>query len=407
MIRKLKIKFVVLSMTSLFILLTLLVTGMNVINYHSVVTEADEVLSLLSRNKGSFPDMGGGKGGLPPHMSPELPYESRYFSVLLNREEDIIHTETSRIVSVEVSTAIAYAQKIVEDGDSRGFIDKFRFVKYSDGNDIRITFLDWGRQMDAFWNFLFVSCSMAFLGFIIVFLVIVFFSEKIIRPMAESYEKQKRFITDAGHEMKTPLTIINANVDVLEMDLGQNECLEDIKQETKRLTDLTNDLVCLARMEEGENTLQMIEFPVSEVVQETAEAFRILAQAQNKEFVCKIQPMLSMKGNSRAIQQLISILMDNALKYSPEGGKVALHMEKQNKMIYLSVCNTTEMAVNNENLKKIFDRFYRIDSSRNSETGGHGIGLSIAKAIVTRHNGKIYATKSEDNFFRINVTLPM
>lgn len=408
MIRKLKLKFVVLAMTALFCLLAVIVAGMNVINYNSVVREADMILSVLSQNRGTFPEFGGEFGRpLPNNMSPEVPYESRYFSVSLNESGDIVNTETSRIASVDENTAIEYAKTVSNRNKTQGFIDEYRYVLRSEPNGIRIVFLDCGRTLGSFYNFLTASIAMAFLGFIIVFVVIFICSGKIIKPIAESYEKQKRFITDAGHEIKTPLTIINANVDILEMELGENESLTDIQQQTKRLASLTNDLVMLARMEESENTLQKIEFPVSDVVMEIAKPFQTLALQQGKELVCNIQPMLTLNGNDKAIEQLVSIFMDNALKYSPEGGSISLDLVKQNKTIYLSVFNTTETEIRQNQLNQIFDRFYRIDSSRNSETGGHGIGLSVAKAIVSAHGGKIEAWSRDGHSFQISASFPI
>lgn len=407
MIKKLRLKFILLSMSSLFALLLAMIVGMNLINYRSIVGEADEVLALLSQNKGSFPDFRGKKENRMPHgMSPELPYESRFFSVLLDKVGNIIQIETSRIASVDFDTAAQYGQSAWASNGSRGFIEKFRYaITYENGN-ARITFLHCGRKLESFQNFLLASCGMALSGFVIVFFVICFFADRIIRPIAESYEKQRRFITDAGHEIKTPLTIIHANADVLEMDLGENECLADIQQQTRRLTSLTNDLVLLARMEESQETLDKIDFPVSEVVAEAALAFRTPAAQQGKEFTCEVQPMVSMNGNSKAIQQLVSILMDNALKYSPEGGAIALRMEKQGRVLCLSVYNTTAATIQRESLSHVFDRFYRTDLSRNSETGGHGIGLSVAKAIVQAHGGKIQAWTQDGHSFQITAILP-
>lgn len=407
MIRKLKFKFILLSILSVFSLLTVLIVSMNIVNYNATVREADEILALLSQNKGAFPDFGGNKGDrLPPHLSPELPYESRYFSVLLNDSGQVIHVETSRITAVNSTMAIDYAHTALNQNTDRGFTDKFRFVRSHENNAIRITFLDCGRMLDSFFQFLYTSCLIGLLGFAVVFCIIFFFAGKIIRPIAESYEKQKRFITDAGHEIKTPLTIISANADILEMDLGPNESLSDIQHQTRRLTALTNDLVLLARMEESEQALQMIDFPLSEVVADTALSFRAPAQMQGKEFICQIQPMLSLCGNGKAVGQLVSILMDNALKYTPTNGQITLTLTQQGKNVVLTVWNTTAHPIPRDRLSHVFDRFYRIDRSRNSATGGHGIGLSIAKAIVAAHNGKIYADAPNEQSFRITVLFP-
>lgn len=410
MIRKLKIRFVCLAMAALFIVLAFSVVGMNAINYSTIVRDADSVLLFLSRNKGAFPDTGPNNEGdrnFPGHFSPETPYESRYFSVLVDQLGETIHIETSRISSVDREQAEEYAQKVFRSGGQSGFADEYRYLQSSEGNATRIIFLDCGRKLDGFYNYLWISIGMTLAGLAAMFFVIVFFAGKIVRPMAESYEKQKRFITDAGHEIKTPLTIINANVDLLETDPEDADCLHDIRQQTERLTTLTNDLVYLARMEEADTTLEITDIAVSEIIAEAAAAFRAPAATQDKEFICRIQPGLFMKGNDKAIRQLINITIDNALKYSPEGGTVAIRFEQVRRTLQLDIYNTTETAVNSEELEHVFDRFYRMDRSRNSATGGHGIGLSVAKAIVEAHHGKIHAWTHDGSSFNITCVFPV
>lgn len=408
MIKKLKIKFIALAMTAVTVLLALVVAGMNIINYNVVVAEADATLGLLSQNRGSFPEMMEMPGGPPhDHFSKELPYESRYFSVLFNGQGDVILADTGKIVAVETATAVSYATRALESGKETGFVGDYRFLRSDEKGNARIIFLDCGRKLGSFYKFLHSSLAMTGVGLAAVFVVVFFFSGRIIQPIAQSYEKQKRFITDAGHEIKTPLTIINANVDVLEMELGEgNECLTDIQTQTRRLTALTNDLVLLSRMEEAQDTLQKIDFPVSDVVEEAAMSFRVPAQAQEKELQCRIQPNLTMKGDARAIGQMVSLLMDNALKYAPEGDVIRLNMYAGGRSINLSVRNSTRETIDRESLNHIFDRFYRTDASRNSEMGGHGIGLSVVKAIVSAHGGKVQAVCPEDRVFQINITLP-
>ena len=405
MIRKMKRKFIFLAMTAICVLLCLVVAGMNVINYSFVVEEADSTLELLSQNRGRFPDMKGDWfGPMPRPMSPELPYESRYFSVLLDHSGKVILTDTGKIAAVDSEAAARYGQKAFYSGDRSGFIGDFRYLRSAENTNHRIVFLDCGRKLDSFHTFLYASVGMTLAGIVAVFFVIFFASGRIVRPIAESYEKQKRFITDAGHELKTPLTIINANVDVLEMEQqGGNEFLEDIRQQTRRLTDLTNDLVLLARMEEAKTHLQKIDFPLSEIVSEAAQPFHVLAQTQSKSFSCHVQPMLTMNGNAKAIGQLVSLLMDNAVKYSPEGGSVELTLQQAGKNVCLTVTNTTEDPVTKEALSHVFDRFYRADASRSSQIGGHGIGLSVAQAIVHAHGGKLQVA-TQDCVFRISAT---
>lgn len=408
MIRKLQIKFIALSMAALFVLLAVILTGMNAMNYRTVIVEADTTLLLLAKNGGIFPDFEGDKkGGLPGKMSREAPYEARYFSVLLDASGNVVQTNTSKIRSIDTEQAIDYAVQILESGKEEGFIDEYRYVTWLEGDQIRITFLNCEQKLNFFYSSLFVSLGIVLTGYLLFFLVIVFFSGRIMRPVAESYEKQKRFITDAGHEIKTPLTIIQADVDVLEMELGENEWLSDIQKQAVRLTSLTNDLVYLSRMEEGGDAMPMIEFPFSDVVSEAASSFQALAQTQGKTFECNIQPMLSLNGNEKAVQQLVGILLDNALKYSPENGMVSLKAWKQSKTLWLSVLNTTEQPMEKDKLDLLFERFYRTDPSRNSQTGGYGIGLSVAKAIVSAHGGKIQARTEDGMSLLISASFPM
>lgn len=409
MIRKLQRRFILLAMTAFGLVLAVIITGINIANYHGVIREADALLSVLSENKGAFPMGPGGLGHrLPPGMSPEIPYESRYFSVTVDHSSGaVIQTETSRTVSVDPARAAEYAQAVLHSGKSRGFTDNFRYILRTEEPFTRITFLDCGRRLDAFRHFLLSSAGISLAGYLVVFTLIAFFSNRIIRPISESYEKQKRFITDASHEIKTPLTIIGADADVLAMELGENEWLEDIRKQAKRLTALTNDLVMLSRMEEAENAMPMIEFPFSDVVSETAASFQALAQTQGKTFQCRIQPMLTLRGNENAIRQLVTVVLDNALKYAPDHGTVSLTAEKQNRTLRLCVSNTTVGEIAREDLPLLFDRFYRTDPSRNSRTGGHGIGLSVAKAIVTAHNGKIQAATEDGHSLQITVLFPL
>ena len=231
-------------------------------------------------------------------------------------------------------------------------------------------------------------------------------AEKIVAPSAESYEKQKRFISDAGHEIKTPLTIIGANVDLLETEEEKEE-LADIRHQINRLTDLTNNLIKLSKMDEAFQSTPKVDMPLSDTVNETVGSFRAPALSKNIELTLDIEPGITISGSPDDIRQLVSILMDNAVKYSPEGGKIRVETVTRKKNVIFSVCNRTEEKIEKAETERVFDRFYRTDKSRNSETGGHGIGLSIAKAITEAHGGSITASTADGSDFLIKVTLPL
>ncbi len=426
MIRKLRVKLTAASMFSLLIVLTVIISFIGALNYRETVEDADSTLAILAANDGTFPqasqDMpqkeppenaGEAPSAAPQEepgrgkrqMSPELPYESRYFSVLLDSDGNVLSTDVTKIAAVDESAAIEYAQAVWASGRTKGFADDYRYVVDSSDDGIRITFLDCGRSLDTFRTFVFTSIVVAAVGLLAVLLLMIFLSGRIVKPFSESYEKQKQFITDAGHELKTPLTIIDADTEILGMDFGENEWLSDIHNQTRRLTELTNSLILLSRMEEEQAKYQMIEFPLSDLVEESAHSFQNLAVTQDKTLTCTIQPMLSLCGDENAIRRLVGILLDNAVKYCPEKGEIRLMLEKQKNTVRLAVYNTSE-PVSREQLDRLFDRFYRTDSSRNSQTGGYGLGLSIAAAIVNVHKGKISASTEDGHSLTITVTLP-
>jgi len=414
MIKKLRIKLIIASMISLFIVLMVIMGSISFLNYQKVITKADDILDLLRENDGVFP-----KEPKPqdkpfdndfhkkdPQMSPELPYESRYFSVFLNSEGNVVFCNTGKIAAIDTTTAIEYAQTIFKNGQTKGFMNNYRYISYSSDLQTHIIFLDCGRDLNTLHNFIWTGIGVSIIGLLSVLVLLIILSGHIVKPFIKNYEKQKQFITDAGHELKTPLTIIDANAEVLSMDYGENEWISGIKKQTKRLADLTNSMILLSRMEERNDPYEMIEFPLSDVVEEVTETFQVFAQTQNKSLDYNIEPMITMKGDERNIRRLVTILLDNAVKYSLEDEHISLTLKVQKKHIRLSVYNKTEY-ISKEHLENLFDRFYRTDQSRNSKTGGYGLGLSIASSIVHMHKGKIMATSDDEKSLRITVILPI
>ena len=255
-------------------------------------------------------------------------------------------------------------------------------------------FVDCSQELDNFYALLRASLFLSFLGSSMVLLLVLFFSKRVFRPVAVSYEKQKQFITDAGHELKTPLTIIDANTEVLEMMEGENEWTVSIRKQVKRLTRLTQQMVALTRMEEGSGEEEMCILNLSQVIQEAAEPFCQVAENEGKSLSIFVEPRIQGKGNEMQLYQLVSLLLDNALKYSLPESSINLTFRKKGKRAELMISNETDM-VPKGNLDILFERFYRTDASRNSETGGSGIGLSVARAIVQRHRGRIQASSSD------------
>ena len=411
MIRRLRCTFVMVSVCSVAAVLFVILGVVNWMNYRQVVEDVDRILDILAENNGSFPERGvpeeepeRDRRGAPPGISPETPYESRYFTVYFNEDEDVIRADVGRIAAVDESEAVAYAEEVNKRPGNRGFLHNYRYVKTDEGGTPMVIFLDCGRSLAQVRGFLTVSASVAAAGTGAVFLLLILFSKRAVKPYVESYEKQKRFITDAGHEIKTPLTIIDADAEIIVLETGENEWVEDIRKQIQRLKELTEDLIFLSKMEERRGDAECVEFPISEVALETARSFQSLAMLQGKMFESCVEPLVSYTGEMKNIQRLFSILLDNALKYSPEGGRISFRLERRGRNIYINVSNTADF-ISREHLAHLFDRFYRVDASRHSQTGGHGIGLSIAKAIVSAHKGRITAASPDGKSLTIQVIL--
>ena len=462
MIKTLKRKFILLAMVSLTVLLALIVAGMNLLSYEDMLSDVDERLEVLEENSERFfshpsgakwQDLfddpsgqgdqssrdgsndfifgKGGKGG--PSMSRDEAEESRFFTVIMSSDCDVEQVNIERIFAVNTSEASEFAKQAVASGKDEGFVEDFRYSVVDDGSSIRVTFLDCSRVLESFRSFRNASIIMSLIGLAAVFAVIVFFAGRIVKPVAESYEKQKRFITDAGHEIKTPLAIIKANLDVIELDPDSTEeCLDEIGNQTDRLASLTNDLVYLSRMEEGGNQLVMAEVDLSGLVKDTINSFIPLAAEKGKLINDSIAENISVKGSQKELEKLLSILMENAVKYASVASKaltassaeaaadadgteedfepalpqIDVSLRRDGRNAVIEVSNAAANELTNESLSHVFERFYRTDSSRNSQTGGHGIGLSMASAIVAAHDGKISAKTTNGYDFIVTASLP-
>ena len=416
MIKKLRHKFIAISVLSVFLVLAVIMSAINILNYSRVVRDSDAVLNVLAENDGQFPKREGGFkhrersrdwlfDELSPELSPELAYESRYFTVRMSAEGNVTSVDTGRISAVDTETAKEYAEELWESSRTSGFVSNYRFLKKDDCGDTVLIFLDCRSRISSFRSFLIYSILVSLAGMVAVAVLVLLLSKMVMKPVQESYEKQKSFITDAGHEIKTPLTIIDADATILEMDCGEdNEWIRDIRAQVSRLSSLTKDLIYLSRMEEEKPHVQNIDFPLSDVIIETAQSFQSLAKVQEKTFTVEVEPMLNLCGDEKAITHLVSILLDNALKYSDEKGTISLRAYSKGRSVCIEVFNTAE-NVDTSGLDRLFDRFYRADKSRNSQTGGYGIGLSIAKAVVEAHKGKITASSADGKSLTITAVM--
>lgn len=415
MIKSLRRKFIFIAMISTFVVLAAIMGTLNVSNYFRMADKADRMTALLAENGGKFPrspqnpkfqaangKMERGEGRIeilpdimkPDEMSPETPYETRFFSVLLDEDGKVTASNIESIAAVDEKDAVTYVEEAASKGRSTGFEGIYRYRVVEDGEDTRYIFLDCRREISSFQNILLISVSVSALGLAAVFVLVVFFSRLVFRPVAESVAKQKQFITDASHELKTPLTIIDANTEVMEMENGESQWTKSTKKQIQRLTALTQQLVTLTRLDEEKGEEEKAEFSFSDAAAESIHPFEAAVIAQGKQLEIQIEEGIQYVGNERSIRQMMGILLDNAVKYSSDGGRIRVMIEQKNRKIFLEVFNETEELPKGK-LDILFERFYRLDTSRNSETGGSGIGLSVAQAIVQSHKGKIRAFSTD------------
>lgn len=405
MIKKLRQKFILISMFSLTFVIAIIIGIINIHNYSSIVKRADEKLGLIINNNGIFPREKDNKI-MPPDnkMSPEAPFETRYFSVTFNNNGEVIKVNIDRIAAIDELSAESYATSLYNNSKTKGFFKNYRYQSKTRDTETLYVFIDCQHDLITFREFLYASLLFSLIGITTIFLLVFFSSKIILKPISESYEKQKHFITDASHELKTPLTVIDASADVLEMEVGENEWITSIKDQVTRLTKLTEDLLMLSRMNET-NRVIFTDFSLSEVLEDSIKRFESVAISQGKTIETNIPNNISYNGEINMISQLFSILLDNALKYTNEKGLIKVSLsetEKNKKIVFYNTCENIEIG----NHDYLLERFYRKDSSRNSNTGGHGIELSIAKSIIDNHKGKINIKSDDGKSITITITLP-
>ena len=409
MIASLRKRFIIIAMCSVLAVLAVIIGAINIGGYTKTAAKADEMLTYLSANGGAFPSQGRDEKGsnlsqtmpIPPDrthkitggISAEAPFDTRFFSVLINARGEISSANLGNIAAVAKEQATEYAGEIYASGSQKGYVGDYRYLSRETENGTLIIFLDNSRELTACRSFLITSLLASLLGSMAFFVLVLLLSKRVMQPVTESYEKQKRFITDAGHELKTPLTVIDANTEVIELESGETQWTKSIRNQVSRLSSLTQSLVELSRMGEGGKIAAFTEFSMSDAVEESALPFLAPAQTKGKNIKTEIEPQLSYKGDEKALRQLVGILLDNAIKYSV-GTDILLSLKKQGKSIVL-ICKNEAEGLEKRSYPELFDRFYRVDSSRSSQVSGYGIGLSLAQAIVQTHKGKI-SSKSED-----------
>ena len=293
-------------------------------------------------------------------------------------------------------------------GDESGTIENYlyRVTERDDGFKTAVFLNCESKRNEIIWLAL-ISLFACAIGILLALILVSLLSKKAIRPMMENIERQKQFITDASHELKTPLTVISANMDVLSMDIGANEWVQSTQKQVANMRKLVNELVYLSRMDETDSHLEKSVVDLSKAVQDVAAPFEGMAEFNGKNMILHLEDDIKVSGDEAALRRLVSTLCENAVKHAPEDSDIQISLTQTGKSVMLTTENAMKEPLGEEALNHLFDRFYRGDESRSKEeNSGFGIGLSIARAITEKHGGTIKAKIVDSNRLQIICLLP-
>jgi two-component system sensor histidine kinase CiaH len=392
MLKKMRWRFIGAAMAAFTAVVLTLLCFVNLWNYHSVTSQQDEALTRLMEIEDQQMPFSSRRGALPfddwSHFSPEVQYSLRFFSVHYDTNGIVSRVNQDYIASISESDAETYADAVLESGKAHGYESGYRYLVSTTEDETVVLFLNSEREIQTMRSLLWITLAIAAVCLAVVFGLVVLFSQRAITPYLKNMEAQKQFITNAGHELKTPLTAISTSADVLAMEHDGDEWVHNIQVQSGRLSKLITSLVALSRLDEENPFPVRTEFSLSDALWEISEPFGSLAQAKGKAYTQDIADGLTVTGDRTAIQQMFSILLDNALKYSPDGGSISLTTQRSGKRAEVTVSNTVDTAQSIDTTR-LFDRFYRADESHSGAVSGTGIGLSIVKATVEAHGGTI------------------
>lgn len=408
MINRLRRRFILIAMSSVTLVIVLLCLSINIINFLSTSSDLSEMLRAISENQGAVPEPPrGGRpdGGRGVPITPETPYSTRYFVLRYNEAGTLTGADMRHIAAVTESDVDGYLSIARSHGAGFGYAGSYKYyVSAADGGGYMAVFLECRQELRSVRVFALASVSVSAVCVALVYILVMVLSKRAIDPVVKSVEKQKQFITDAGHELKTPLTVITTSLKVLEMEVGEQKWISKVQAQTDKLRDLVNDLVTLSRLDEESPALRLASFNISEAAAETAESFREFAAARGHTLETDIPPGLMYRGDEYAVRQLVSILLDNAVKYADEGSGIRLSLERAKRGVVLKACNACT-DIDPAELDRLFDRFYRVEKSRSKQTGGFGVGLSIARSIAEAHRGSIRAECPDQGVIQFTVCL--
>lgn len=287
----------------------------------------------------------------------------------------------------------------------------YKYEKRSFGNYSKIVLLNISSEESLKIRLIQIFILVGAISLVCLLIISIFLTNKSIEPIKETFNKQKQFVADASHELKTPLAIIKTNTSLLlsnpeDTIKNQSKWIKYIESQSDRMSDLVNEMLSLAKLDIEENKLIISTINLSNIIESMLLTFDAIIFENKITLNTNISKNIMINGNEDSIKKLFSILMDNAVKYTNNGGSISVNLVSDKYKTKLIIKNTGE-GIPKDKLNKIFERFYRADDSRDRNTGGYGLGLSIAKSIVDQHKGKIYASSNLNRDATFTVELPI
>ena len=408
MLKRLRWRFIASSMIAFFTVVAVIVVLLNVGNYHMITKRADQTISYIEDFEKGF--RGDGKFNPPPGqrfmMMPNVEdnYMTRFFVVRFSESGAASSFYMDYVAAIDEVNAMEYGLKALDSKSDKGYLKEYRYNKVTVGDSTVIVFLNVGKELQQMRLLWLLSALIPFVILLPVFILVVIFSKKAISPIANNIKQQKQFITDASHELKTPLTSIYTSMDVIMAEHGEDEWTDNIKSQTERMSKLVNELVTLSRLDEDIPVPNKEKFSLSQAAWEITEVYTPEARAKDKHFDIDIEDDVNLYGDKAAVHKMLSVLLDNALRYSTPEGDIKFTLKKKHSKSEIVVYNTCDYEKPPE-VDKLFDRFYRPDDSRSTLTGGTGVGLAIAKAVTEAHGGKIKAVCPDGKSMTIKVNI--
>lgn len=413
MINKLKKKFVFINMVLIFIILMFTFGAVYISTSTRLTRDSNDLLQKTIEQENEIYKKQIDIGNQNMDSAPPPP-QTLSFAIQLDKNNNITDIFYNNIDNLNKDTINSLVNSALTDNNSSGLTqnENYRFLKHPNEKGIKIAFTDRSVEINTLKSLLKTFGFVGIGSLAAFFIVTLYLANWAVKPIKRSWDQQRQFVADASHELKTPLTVILANADIVlshteDTINSQIKWINYIKTEGERMTALVNDLLFLAKTDANKNEVIFSKVNFSDIIWNCVLPFESVAFEEGKIIDSEIAPDIFINGDSNRLKQLIFILIDNAIKYSNKKGTINVNLTKTQDKVLLSVINNTGDPIPKEKIQHLFERFYRVDESRARKKDGYGLGLAIAKTIVDTHHGKIIVKSSEAEGTTFTLVFPL